>query len=1423
MIPSGNHYENHDDEIQKTSMKAQSSSFEEARPLQSLSSNDSNYHSNFQNTARETPATYDLANLGLNIVGMGLHNRKQDSIKQEAEITRIPSGSTGSNRSLNISFSSSIDYEFLNFDINEPPSYEIVETIFEEFLKKRAFTKEAKSNLKLLSTTRKWRLICQDHNLIHRDSDHVLSGNTCLNPSWFTSHIKELNSKDLHKLEKALRSQDFIEEFLLVDGHLKLLDAKEQNFDDEKKFLIISCYKNIVNSKKGTDLVVQNVSIIVFLLDMMFGSVKLLNKKIVTDLLVLLSYWSPPLGRNNLLKAFNKVSKLNMFSKWITSIEQLLDEDQFAFTNNILKELMLSSMFLMISICEGAESINDGKIIHSKLKEVGVYTIFYKMKLIGDQLIDEQVERYKSMEQSVFSNDLISELNLTDCRVDILFRSIRSRVGSDEDLLELNTTFLETILSIYEHNTKSESTRILKLLIQIIQQVVSVRTTISENSDSVMNIAIQKLMDQLTTDDITRRAMLEVKEYEQRTDELQREVILLKKSLELSSGDILKQNNNLQVEIELKDKKIKELEESIKEIQLVRKNEKAKYEKQSATISFTNAPMSTRSQIKQMGSDSLLQALSKRSKGIAESLPSNNITKLGRKSSLSRSKSTVSLVAAKGDTPNNLNTDGHTREDTSNGSSSSSWESVDHNSIEVGYDGSNTNTYTDPDSSAKLVDRASQVGPPFPEMVENGFGSDNKSSNSVSNTINSSSSSFNSGTSLPPPPPVLPKFLQLSGSPVSGTNTIPSSAASIISPEVRLPQNLKNNHTEISLPPPPPALPDFFQQKVNKSAPELTIPLQPSQVPLPPPPPPPPPPFPDSLIAKHPHTTASATPPPPPPSLPDFLEKSKPSNSAPAISTASPLPSKSNSAPPPPPPLPTMLTAKSGSDIKKTQFKPLPKILTPQKIDQISKSLHRPAKKLKQLHWEKIDTVDETLWGESRQSKTSELMELGILKEVEDLFTVKEIKKKVSPSSATIKSDKITFLPRDLSQQFGINLHMFSNFSDDQLISRIIKCDSEVLNNLSVLEFFNKDELSEIGNGMLRDFKPYSTNWITKTMPEKDVTTLERSDRLFLELCFNLRHYWRSRSRALLMIKTYEKEYYDLSRKIQVLDDSIKSVKNSKNLKNIFVLIREIGNFMNKNPVEGFKLTSLQKLNFIKDQNQNTFLQYLEKVIRRAYPEYLNFIVELSSLQYSAKLSVEQLSIDIESFIKTIKSVESSIESGNLSDPKKLHPDDRVLTKVLPRLPEARRKYQLLEDQHKLVINDFDKLMRYFGENPSESIARATFFPKFQEFISDFKRVQKQNLEEEEKIKIYEKRKAMMLMNKKAREESRGSSTDSLATDGTKQEDDVVDNLLKKLKGVSIERRSSLTAVPRSRDLDHGDSQLINRAQTLLEGTKNIS
>lgn len=569
---------------------------------------------------------------------------------------------------------------------------------------------------------------------------------------------------------------------------------------------------------------------------------------------------------------------------------------------------------------------------------------------------------------------------------------------------------------------------------------------------------------------------------------------------------------------------------------------------------------------------------------------------------------------------------------------------------------------------------------------------------------------------------------------------------------------------------------DKFEDSVDKPDSELSPVVAP-----PPPPPPPPPPLPPTFG----NLASSGAPPPPPPPLPSFAGGAPPP-------PPPPLPGAlgGSGGPPAPPPPPLFPLAKSASPSPSPAMPVMPNAFD---------LYPRPKKKLKQLHWEKVDNSDSTgssFWNNSQpHSIASELMDKGVLDEIETIFAAKEIKKLATKKKEDV--DKVTFLARDIAQQFGINLHFYNSLSDVEVVDKILRCDKDVLENPAVLEFLSKEEIVEMSNSLGRSLEPYSTDYKAGEIstPEKDPNELQRPDRIYLELIYNLQHYWKSRVRSLRTIAHYEKDYDDLVKKLRSLDEAVDSIKHSKHLRSVFDIILAVGNYMNdtSKQAKGFKLSSLQRLSFVKDdKNSMSFLHYVEKTIRTKYPELLDFLNELAKCVDVSKFSIENISNDCKEYAQSIKNVQSSIDMGNLSDVSAFHPKDRVLKIITPLLPKAKKKADLLLDQSAYTFKEFDKLMRYFGEDPSDSFVRNSFISKFTNFMTEFKKAQRENLKREEELRVYEQRKKLLEnANQQAKKEKKDLTDDDSETN-------VMDSLLEKLKASGPQRGEPSSARKRA-------------------------
>lgn len=558
--------------------------------------------------------------------------------------------------------------------------------------------------------------------------------------------------------------------------------------------------------------------------------------------------------------------------------------------------------------------------------------------------------------------------------------------------------------------------------------------------------------------------------------------------------------------------------------------------------------------------------------------------------------------------------------------------------------------------------------------------------------------------------------------------------------------------TKLPPPPPPPApplLPSFLQAAVASNG----TPSVPSPI-LAPPPPPPPPPLPPMLADQK-----NSLPPPPPP-LPSFMADSG---------------DATNSGPPPPPPLPGFMSA---SD-KESSVPPPPcpsGLFSPAMTDDHHQShgqseagdeaasKRKLAVKLKTVHVHNVHDTNSTVWADIKKFDIQEVLETqDAYSEVQTHFKVRELpKKKALDVNAAKKRVKVqTLIPRDIAHQFGIYLHMYNNLTAEDLILKILHCDKDIMDNISVLEFFNSDLFNDFSESKFRNFAPYARDLADpNSTPAKPPDELERADKVFLEI-YNMRQYWKSRSRAVLVTQTHKKDFEDLNAKLIMIERTVYAIRESDNLKHVLGLILEVVNYMNDEAKQalGFKLDTLQRLKFLKDNsNTMTFLHYVERIVRNKFPDWGSFVDELNILNQIHNINVEQIEKDCEEYERNIRNVLDSLERGNLSDSTMFHPEDRVLQFTRRPLIVAKENAIQVSEKLQKTMEDHTQLMNYFDENPDDSNSRNSFFLKFAAFVTQFKQVHAENVQREEEERAYELKK-QAIQRKEHMKKSSGKNT----------------------------------------------------------------
>ncbi|CUS24728.1 LAQU0S19e00298g1_1 [Lachancea quebecensis] len=1348
----------------------------------------------------QEPEISDPVSLGLRLVGSGLvkkpkkaytspyvskaRNFSTNDIKGAS--SRVcearPENSMHSDSSDAFSWPSTSDSSSIFDPLTTPPD-EVVEQHFRELLESRAFFwGSARSGLKNLSSRRKWQLVCKER-LMRDEKDNTVRQQpaTVIDETTIENLMAKLRSggnaaASLYRLEKLLRRNDFSRGFLRSNGVAQLADLLPL-FEKDDMYVCLRCFKTLSNTEEGRLSVVSEDRVVSYFCSGLIAQQAHLRVHLLSaELLLLCTYIESPGGSNTVLHHL-----IPLLPKWISSINSILKSSKNDLTNpdfiatpnlhQIQKDYCLTSLFLVNSLMQIISSFKEKLEFVKKLRELGIHQLFNVMHGLDYKDLDEEIEKYKFLEKDIVEKtnpELPHFLNISYGN----FLSTIVQEAHHNPLEHCMFQIFEDLAHLLTTRTMSDSLKALTLFRTVLNYLKEYNYG-EENTkiESVINVSLNQIVDNLQSDEIAERAMAELKTAQFSIDQLNLEIQALQNERSVSKGSLLSELEKSKKDILAKESLIGKLEKELYLSNQQRKNDRKKLE-QAAVHKVPKLP--TRAN----------------SLSVFEHLKNQTVRhshqKLPRQACLSKSSKFLSLKSVIDQQPEAENRNrqipdnavplNNSDDEIETESSSSKSPSIDELSylfakgrpVSNDYSGHYALHHLGSEGQKQEIFKSTATATSihFPEVATPLPGSKPAPSNSQSHVAdyepsiytrrgstaleaysNDSQSPSAILTLSPPAPPPLPPSLQ--NAPIEPIAT----SQSIVQPVAIHPK----------IPPPPPPLP------VSLLGHESSVPV------------------PNEGLKK----LAAPPPPPPPPPLPLALSTKKVDIELNGLASGT----SQQNVPKAPPPSHSIGTDKvpqsTGADAENSDLK------------------------LKQIHWDKLEDVSETIWSQEgeRQDAARHLESSGFLEEIAELFRVNQSVPMRAKSETSSAVDKVSILPRDIAQQFGINLHMFSNLSVEEFVNKVLHCDREVIGNQSVLEFFAREDLSIIPRSIASKLEPYSTDYQSNKVPLSDCKKLERADRIFLELCYNLRSYWRPRSLCLLTLSTYEKDYFDLIYKLQRVDDAINIIKNSVKLKDTLMMIIEIGNYMNRKQAGGIRLSSLQKLTFVKsskDKNMS-LLHAVERFLRVKCRGAYGFVEDLSRVLDLGNLMVGQIEQDFHEYIQRITGVKQSLEQGRLSNPEHFHPEDRLLIKVGPKIAGASRKANLLRNQFVLTMRALENLMKLYGEDPVNVDSKNEFFQHFINFVSQFKKVARENEEKEAVERIYMQRKELL----QNRSKDNTSSSQGGASEG---EDNTVDNLIKRLREVNKNEKNS-----QRRSANHNSEDLLfTRTQHLLDSIQKI-
>ncbi|KAI5368309.1 putative formin, FH3 domain, formin, GTPase-binding domain, armadillo-like helical [Septoria linicola] len=1275
--------------------------------------------------------------------------------------------------------SSTMSFTPEGFLMQKPSDDRIIEKEFLELMLKRGWKslpEQARRQMEAYPISKKWTLVYQDRLAEWQGEQKRkhMSRNTMTSvqgfdigrmdeegsPEWYVRRILDnsINPKQLQSLSVSLRTQPiaWVKAFVEAQGQIALTNLLGKlnrrtasgptpnggvltEKDMDREYDIVKCLKALMNNKYGADNALQHDSIVMSLASSL-TSPRLNTRKLVSELLTFLCHWSDGAGHLKVLQALDHLkasqNENGRFDAWMRIVEVTIDgrgkmgslvgaSDEVRSggigMENLLMEYAVASLFLLNSIVDAPERDLQLRChIRAQFVACGLKRVLVKMEDFQYEVIDKQVERYRTNEAIDYEDLLERDGNSMHDSMEgegkdlndpvQIVEAIQHRLAGSKE----GDYFLSALqhLLLIRDNEGEDRLKLFQLVESMLSYVAMDRRLPDMDLKQSLNFSVQSLMDKLHTDSEARQAREAAHEAKLIADAAIAERDEMRSQVEMGAeGLVAKLQKQLEEQaavIDLQSRQADALKSELGDLQRIRAQDLQRQELETRELYL----------MLRDAQDIAASHAKKDSKNGDRADPAQLQGILDRERLMDRLEMQLERAKTQAKLEGKV------------------WQQVNPSDKLRELREKMEGAGMEPDGlDAHMpylgqVTRARSGIPRKPIAKKAG----SEAENDVDEEMQDDEAVFEKPRIVEFTRPKVPsnvaqaqqgmlaelqrKAQRIEGSDDEGDGvTTGPSHPSLESQSPRTPTSTegpavppKDTFDGPTAPPPPPA-PPLPGSGFDGAPPPPPPPMPGFSNMAPPPPPPPMPGF------------GGAAPPPPPP-MPGFNGAAPP--------PPPPPPGMGGPPPPPPPPgAPPMPGKMNGGFLPKQMYNASPSM---------SATGPRPKKKLKALHWEKVDDADRTMWGintptfEQKEEKYQELSRKGILDEIEKLFMAKEIRQ-IGQASGKTKSDKKQIISRDLMHMMQISLAKFASAEPEEIVRMIIHCDREILDNSNIMDFLQHESLCTIPDNVAKLMAPYSKDWngadALKATRESDPNELTREDQVYLYTAYELHHYWKARIRALLLTRNYEIEYDEISNKLKSVVAVSESLRDSVKLMPVFGLILDIGNYMNDSNKQavGFKLSSLARLGMVKDKdNESTLLDYVERVVRKQYPQYEGFYEDIAGVITTQKINIEQLQADAKKYIDNIGNVQMSLDSGNLSEPKKFHPEDRVSQVVQRSMKEARRKaeqMQLYLDEMKRV---FDDILTFFGDDNRDENARREFFGKLANFLQEYKKSHEKNM-----------------------------------------------------------------------------------------------
>jgi cytokinesis protein len=926
------------------------------------------------------------------------------------------------------------------FNMNKPTDDRVVEEMFLALMQKRGWHNlpdQARRQMMAYPPTKKWTLVHQDRltewqgeqkrRTVKTPGQYGSAMDMLANaeeegtPEWFVKKVMDnsITAKQLQSLAVSLRTQPigWVKTFVECQGQVALTnvlgkinrrqaqgpapaDGSTSERDLDREYDIVKCLKALMNNKFGADDALNHQQVIVALATSLI-SPRLTTRKLVSEVMTFLCHWADGQGHLKVIQAMDYVKNAQgengRFDAWMRVVEVTVDgrgkmgslvgaseelRSGGIGMENLLMEYAVATLFLINMIVDAPEKDLQLRVhIRAQFTACGIKRILTKMEGFQYDVIDKQIERFRT-------NEAIDYEDLLDRENSSMKDSIEGDVKDLNDPAQIVDAIMQTVqgsrtqgyfvsalqhLLLMRENDGEEQLRMFQLVDSMLSYVAMDRRLPDMDLKQSLNFTVQSLLDKLHTDSEASQAFEESIEARQIADAAMAERDEMRAQVELGA-DGLVQKLQRQIEeqaqvIEVQGRQINGLKAENENIRTISAKEaqRSELETRELYLMLRDAQDIAASNAAKGGSNTLGESNPAQMKGILdrERLMDRLEMQLERQKTQYKLEGRVWGEAVGPSDRLRALREEMDGEDTGAGSKTGTPPRDFTNSM-LGTVARQTKiprkpVHSDESLTEDDIEEEEGVVYEMPRIIEM---KRPKQTPGYMDEIKSKVKQYGASDDE-------------DGDGVTTGPSHPSLESD--SPKTPSDEGASTKPTKVEgfngPPPPPPPPPPMPGQTPGFNGP-------------PPPPPPPPPP----------EGFSGGPPPPPPPPMPSM--------------PGTPLTPRTPGLPPPPPPMPGKM---SGNFLaQQPTYNTAPTLGLP---------VARPKKKLKALHWEKVDAPMTTHWAAhaptaaEREEKYAELTRKGVLDEVEKLFLAKEIKQ--IGKAAGKKKDKKQIISSDLMRNFG--------------------------------------------------------------------------------------------------------------------------------------------------------------------------------------------------------------------------------------------------------------------------------------------------------------------------------------------------------------------------------------------------------------------